>query len=106
MNKAYLALAILLVGSLFWIGLSLSKQEKINAEMFAMQKKIQTIEEQKHIDNLYTIYQENMSGCKKEALAQNKKDDYIKENCINVINESIIAKWLKEWGYNDLIKSE
>ena len=106
MVKAYLFFALLFTIGLFWIALDLHNQGQINAKMLAIEEKSLSIEEEKHIDNLYSIYQENMNICKQNALEQKKDNEYIKENCINVINNSIIANWLKERGYGDLIKEE
>ncbi len=104
MKTIYTLLGILLVFSLFFIGVSLQKQGNINEKMVGIEEKKLSIEQEKHIDNLFSIYQENMSICKKNATEQGKNNDYIKENCINVINDSIIANWLKDRGYGNLIK--
>ncbi len=104
MNKVYALLGVLLICTMVWIGLTLQNQGKINSKMVEIEEKKLVIEQEKHIDNLYSIYQENMSVCKKNATEQGKNESYIKENCVNVINNSIIANWLKDRGYGNLIK--
>lgn len=106
MNKIYALLGVLLICVLAWMGLALRNQGRIDAKMLEIEEKKLSIEQEKHIDNLYSIYQENMSICKKNASEQGKSNDYIKENCVNVINDSIIANWLKDRGYGNLIKEE
>ena len=104
MNKINAFLGLLVACGLFWIGFALQSQGRINAKMVEIEEKKLAIEQEKHIDYLYTVYQDNMSGCKKNASDQGKDEKYIKEKCVDVINNSIIANWLKDRGYSDLIK--
>ncbi|OGI25779.1 MAG: hypothetical protein A3J76_00965 [Candidatus Moranbacteria bacterium RBG_13_45_13] len=97
MKAIYALLGFLLICGLAWIGYT-------NSKLMEIEKKKLSIEEEKHIDNLYSIYQENMSTCKKNAIDQGKDESYVKENCVAVINNSVIANWLKDRGYGNLIK--
>ena len=63
------------------------------------------IEKEEHVDKLYSIYQNNITACISQARKGNKNKDYIVENCIKPVNESIIAIWLKDRGYENLLKT-
>ena len=62
------------------------------------------IREEEHIDNLYGIYQSNLSGCMAKAEEEKKDNAYINEVCVNEINNSIVADWLIEYGYEELLQ--
>lgn len=78
-------------------------QMRTDSEIGAQQLKIQT---QTHVDALYSTYQANIQSCEASAREAEKDEAFIKENCIKPINESPIAKWLKEWGYKRLLVDE
>ena len=85
------------------LGSLLIFQMKTGFEIEAQQLKIQT---QAHVDALYSTYQANMQSCEAGAREAEKDEAFVKENCIKPINDSPIAKWLKEWGYGHLLVNE
>lgn len=78
-------------------------QMRVDSEIRAQQLKIQT---QAHVDALYSTYQANIQGCGAGAREAEKDDAFIEENCVKPINDSPIAKWLREWGYEHLLTEE
>ena len=66
-------------------------------------KKQLKIQEESHVLGLFSAYKNNVDSCRAEAQKQKKDDEFIKATCIEAINSSLIAKSLKEWGYEDLL---
>ncbi|MFW5885319.1 MAG: hypothetical protein ACOCUF_03785 [Patescibacteria group bacterium] len=99
-------LVFLIVLALSWIAFALVYQNVLRSERLSVEQERLEIEKEQHIDNLYSIYKQNLLNCKKEAISSKKDETYIKENCIEPINNSIIANWLKNRGYEHLIKTE
>lgn len=61
------------------------------------------IEKQAHIKDIYSDYKSNIDSCKATALEMKKDQLFIDQNCIKPLNDSILGKWLTEWGYGDLL---
>lgn len=70
-----------------------------------VQREILKIQEEGHIDSLYTVYQNNIATCRVQARERNRDESFIKENCIKPVNQSIIGQWLQERGYGSLLES-
>ena len=70
----------------------------------AIQQGMLKIQEEAHIDNLYTVYQNNISACRGQAREAGRDAAFIQENCINPVNQSIIGQWLQERGYGSLLE--
>lgn len=60
------------------------------------QSKIYEIEKERHIEALYSTYRANMSSCRAEAEEAEMDEEFIQENCVDEINNSIIGQWLNE----------
>ena len=61
------------------------------------------IQKETHIIGLYSEYKNNIDGCKREAATQKKDEQFIKENCVDVINASLLGESLKGWGKENLL---
>ncbi|PJA02234.1 hypothetical protein COX73_01850 [bacterium (Candidatus Gribaldobacteria) CG_4_10_14_0_2_um_filter_36_18] len=99
----------IIIGIFTIIGLvsiySLITLVNIKEQELDLQKKQAAVTEEEHIDKLFSIYQNNIATCAAQAQKNKKDKDYIMENCIKPINDSIIAQWLVERGYGDLLES-
>jgi|SRR6185503_17790747 len=84
------------LGLFFAFILMQSRQDEVAKEQLKIQKET-------HILSLYSTYKSNIDGCKQEAIAQKKDEEFIQANCIEVINSSMLGKLLKEWGQEDLL---
>lgn len=73
-------------------------------EELDIQRKILKIQEEAHIDNIYTVYQNNIATCRRQALETGKDQVFINVNCITPVNQSIIGQWLQDRGYGDLLE--
>jgi len=62
------------------------------------------LKEQEHVDTLYGIYQSNMSNCLSQAKENKKSNQEINDTCIDTLNSSIVANWLKDYGYGYLLE--
>ena len=63
------------------------------------------VQDEAHVDNLFTVYQNNISTCSRQAREAERDEAFIKENCIKPVNESIIGQWLQERGYGSLLET-
>lgn len=61
------------------------------------------IQREAHILNLYAEYRNNIDNCRQDALSQDKNEEFIKVNCLDVINSSLIGDLLREWGKENLL---
>lgn len=61
------------------------------------------INKERHIEALYSTYKNNIDTCKKVASDASKDAQFIQDNCIKPVNNSIVGQWLKEWGREDLL---
>lgn len=61
------------------------------------------IQKETYIKSLFAEYKNNVDSCRKEAQDQKKDDKFIKENCIDVINSSLLGQALTNWGREDLL---
>lgn len=64
------------------------------------------IQRDQHILSLYSTYKNNIDSCTLLATQQGKDEQFINENCIREINNSIIGKTLVKWGRKDLLAQE
>lgn len=71
-------------------------------QIAALQEQLK-IQKETHILGLYSEYKNNIDGCKREAATQKKDEQFIKENCIDVINASLLGESLKGWGKENLL---
>ena len=63
-----------------------------------------TMQTEQHVDNLYGIYQSNMSACLSKAEEDKKTAEEINTTCIKELNNSIVAQWLASYGYSELLQ--
>lgn len=95
----FVALIVIALGFMYLYRFDLKTQAKQN-ELVTEQLKIQ---KEGHILSLYSAYKGNMDSCKAEAQKAKKEDEFIKANCIEAINSSVLGQSLKEWGKESLL---
>ena len=100
-QKAIVAIIFILGGVLLYF---LFITIDIQMQKLEIQRKQLMISEEQHIDKLFSIYQNNIAACITQAKKNNRDDNYINENCIKPINNSIVAQWLIERGYGNLLE--
>jgi hypothetical protein len=71
-----------------------------------IQEETYKLQKEEHIDTLYGIYQSNMSNCLSQARENKKSNQEINETCIKELNGSIVAEWLKEYGFDYLLEKK
>lgn len=100
MDKYFRPLIIISIavflGLFYWFLQNQIQQVSVLQEQIKIQKET-------HILGLYSEYKNNIDGCKREAATQKKDDKFIKENCIDVINVSLLGESLKGWGKENLL---
>lgn len=62
------------------------------------------IQKEQHILGVYSAYKNNIDACTAAAKQANKDDQFIKTNCTDQINSSLVGQYLKEWGYSNLLQ--
>lgn len=80
----------------YWFLQNQSQQISVLQEQIKIQKETHTL-------SLYSEYKNNIDGCKREAATQKKDEQFIKANCIDVINASLLGESLKGWGKENLL---
>lgn len=102
-QKYFVILSLLLLVVIFVVGavfvVWMSTDSKIKSKEL-------TIQTEAHVDSLYSTYQANIQSCEASAREAKKDDKFIRENCVRPINDSPIADWLKDWGYENLLVKE
>ena len=94
---------VIIILALFLISDSQMKLVNLNKQL-ADDSKVQVkINQETHIESLYSSYKNNIDSCKEVANQANKDEAFIQDNCIKPVNNSIVGKWLKEWGREDLL---
>lgn len=100
MEKIFkVALIIGVAGFLFFSYLFITDQ----TSQLSLIKEQTKIQREAHILNLYAEYRSNIDNCRQDALSQDKDEEFIKANCLDVINSSLIGDLLREWGKADLL---
>lgn len=90
-----ISIAVFLV-LFYWFLQNQTQQVSVLQEQIKIQKET-------HILSLYSEYKNNIDGCRREAATQKKDEQFIKENCIDVINASLLGESLKGWGRENLL---
>lgn len=70
---------------------------------YLQQKEQLRIQKEQHILSLYSSYKNNIDTCTSLATQAGKDMQFIKDNCINEINSSLVGKALTEWGQSNLL---
>lgn len=65
-----------------------------------------SIQKEQHILGLYSTYKNNIDSCTALATQQGKDEQFINDNCVKEINNSLIGQALIQWGRKDLLVSE
>lgn len=100
MDKYFRPLIIISIA--VFLGLSYWFLQNQTQQISVLQEQIK-IQKETHIIGLYSEYKNNIDGCKREAASQKKDDQFIKKNCIDVINASLLGESLKGWGKENLL---
>lgn len=74
-------------------------------EMVTIQKEQLDLAKDAYLDGVYATYKGNIDTCKEAAKQAKKGQEFIEENCIKPVNDSIVGQALKKWGRNDLLVS-
>ena len=72
-------------------------------QQISTQREQLKIQKETHILGLFSEYKNNIDGCKGEAITQKKDQQFIKENCIDVLNSSLLGESLRGWGKESLL---
>lgn len=94
---------VLLTLGLYLINDSLTETLAVNRQMLEDSKQQVKINKERHIESLYSTYKSNIDSCKDAARNAKMDENFIQENCVKPVNDSIVGKWLQEWGREDLL---
>jgi len=93
---------LIVVSIVIFLGLFYGFLKNQSQQIAVLQEQLK-IQKETHILSLYSGYKNNIDGCKREAATQKKDEKFIKENCIDVINASLLGELLKGWGKENLL---
>lgn len=95
--KTFLIVGV--IGFLFFAFL-FTQNQSMQISLTREQAKVQ---KEEHLLTLYAEYKNNIDNCRQAALSQGKDEDFIRINCIEVINSSLIGELLKGWNREALL---
>lgn len=94
--------AIVTVGIFAFLYLFNSYVQNQNLQVSFAKEQLQ-IQKETYIKSLFAEYKNNIDSCRLEATTQKKDEQFIKENCIDVINKSLLGENLRSWSREDLL---
>lgn len=97
---------VFLILGVFLLSDSQNKLVELNKQLAEDSKQQLKISKERHIESLYSTYKSNIDTCREAARNAKKDENFIQENCIKPVNDSIVGQWLKEWGREDLLVTE
>jgi len=100
MNKKFQWIVLVQVTLFLVIFAIYTKTQFDHGKILKDQSKVQ---KEAHMLTLYGEYLSNVNGCRFEAEEQGKDQKFIQENCIELINNSLLGNFLISWGYEDLL---
>ena len=107
MNK--LIQIILLIVLIIVIGVGVGVYYIQSNRQITLQEEEEKIKKETYITSLLDVYNRDMAACTSgiQKSEIENKEEAINTNCIEPINDSRIAKLLKQWGYeSELVTSE